>query len=104
MIKRGAADLTSRSLREADPTSGSLRKEIGGARLSCPRNRDGLSNGVHRTRQARPSEKRTWQAGPSRGLIGSSSWDIPSREHVGVQKLPAWPPKSLSRTPKPVKT
>jgi len=33
--------------------------KFGGACLSCPAKRDGSSNVVQRTRQARPSEKRT---------------------------------------------
>jgi hypothetical protein len=47
----------------ADPTSGSLRvmearaNGFGGARSSCPRKRDGLSNVIQRTRQAGPSER-----------------------------------------------
>jgi len=35
------------------------RGGIGGARSSCPMNRDGLSKVGGRTRQAGPSEKRT---------------------------------------------
>jgi len=46
MIERGAAD----------PTGGSLRRRIRRACLSCPLTWNGLSNGVQRTRQARPSD------------------------------------------------
>jgi hypothetical protein len=59
IIQCNATDATSASLRSGPDKRLSPKDpkcEIGGARLSCPPNWDGLSNVMRRTRQARPSE------------------------------------------------
>jgi hypothetical protein len=100
IMQRGAADPTSGSLR-ADATSASLRgmeacgNELGGARSSCPMNRNGSCNVALRTRQAGPSE-RTRQAGPSEEFFGpvqqiprkADSWMLAPRFEISSRTRP----------------
>jgi hypothetical protein len=83
IIKRGPADATSASLRETP------RGKTGGARLSCPQNREGLSSVGQRTRRARPSEW-TQQAGPLEGgsslILVAAQRDRPLVSRIKVRR------------------
>jgi hypothetical protein len=66
--------------------------ELGGACLSCPQNRDGLSNVIRRTRQAGPSDL-TSQAGPSEVTSQAGPSEVTS------QAGPSEGPRSADRPP-----